>query len=45
MLSEDIAISGTGELPALIGVNDEVLGRLALTNRHSQGGDDQWSVE
>ena len=36
MLSEQLAVSGTGELSATIGVNDKILGIVSLIDRHAQ---------
>ena len=45
MLSQDLAVSCTGELTAPIGVDDEGSSRLTLAQGHAQSGADQWSIK
>jgi len=44
-LSEHLAVSGAGELSSTIRVDDEVLRVAALTQRHTQSGNDQGCIE
>ena len=45
MLSEQLAVSGTGELSAAIGVNDKILRVVSLVDRHSQSGAAKGGIE
>src|SRR5574338_398594 len=45
MLGQDLAISGTGELTAAIGVDDESFSGLTLAQGHAQSGDHEGSIE
>src|SRR5438132_1324366 len=45
MLREDLTVSSTGELASTIGMKDELRRGTALTQRHTQGRDGQWSIQ
>ena len=45
MLCEDPTVSGAGELAPTIGVKDEPGSGAALTYRHAQGRDREWSIQ
>ena len=45
MLRQDLTVSRAGELTPTIGVKDEPGSGAALTNRHAQGRDGQWSIQ
>ena len=45
MSTEQLPVSGAGELGSAIGVDDEVLRVVTLVDSHAQGGADQSGVE
>ena len=45
MLRQDLTVSRAGELTPTIGVKDEPGSGAALTYRHAQGRDGQWSIQ
>ena len=45
MLRQDLTVSAAGELAPTIGVKDEPGSGAALTYRHAQGRDGQWSIQ